>query len=823
MTEFVDGGTLRDWAEATPRTWRQTIELLTGVADGLATAHAAGIVHRDIKPENILVATNGYAKLADFGLAKLWEAADTAALTQTRSAHTRPGMIVGTIAYMSPEQAAAQPVDARSDVFSFGVVLFELLVGGRPFDGATDLERLQSLIGRAAPTWPESSMDLPADLMNIVEKALEKDPAARYQTARELAIDLRRLARLATDGQPGARRAPKVAAKHKIVVSEFENKTGDPVWDGILRQGLSVQLEQSPLLGLVSDQQVRQILRFMRKTPETRLTPEVVQEICERAGGTAVLDGSIASVGSQYVLGLRARDCRTGDILGQEQVQARSKEDVLDALTRIAIQIRSRLGESLSAINEQSTPLEQATTHSLEALKAYTAARQAVFARGFAAAVPHLHRAIAVDPEFAMAQAHLGFYYWNMGQTDLSRDPILRAWELRDRVSDLERFFIIFLYEGRLTGNLQKELETIEAWVQTYPRDWQAWGVLGGWGTRGTGQYERGIQAGHQTIRLNPDMVFPYEGLASHNISLGRFADATAALQLAADRKLEIPLFVVQRYYLAFLQHDDAGMKREIERARGNREAEDWMSHHQAMVLAHSGQMRSARSMRRRAIELALQAGDNEKAAIYEAAAAVCEGHAGNLAEADARARAALALGKGRDVTYATAFALALCGDGATSQRLAEDLATRFPEDTPVQFEYLPTLRALFARSRKAPLEAIERLQTALPYDLAMPGTAFFARFGGLYPVYVRGQAYLDAGQGREAAAEFRRVLEHPGIVLADPIGAIAHLQLGRALTSSGEAAGSKKAYQDFLALWKDADSDIPILTQAQAEYARLQ
>jgi tetratricopeptide (TPR) repeat protein len=503
-------------------------------------------------------------------------------------------------------------------------------------------------------------------------------------------------------------------------------------------------------------------------------------------------------------------------------VQARSKEEVLEALTRIAVQIRGRLGESLSAIEEHSTPLEQATTHSLEALKAYSAARQALFSRGFAAAIPHLQRAIAIDPQFAMAQADLGFFYWNMGQTDLAAAPILKAWELRDRVSDREKFFILFLYEGRLTGNLQKELATIEAWVQTYPRDWQAWGVMGGWGTRGTGQYERGLQAAHQTIKLNPDLVFPYEGLTSHNISLGRFADATAALQRAAKRKLEIPLFVVQRYYLAFLQHDDAGLKREIERARGNREAEDWMSHHQAMVLAHSGQMRSARSMWRRAIELALQTGDGEKAAIYEAAAAVCEAHLGNLAEADARARAALALGKGRDVEYAAAFALALAGDGAESQRLAEDLARRFPEDTPVQFEYLPTLRALFALSRTAPLEAIERLQTAVPYDLAMPGTAFFARFGGLYPVYVRGQAYLEAGRGPQAATEFQRVLDHRGIVLADPIGAVAHLQLGRALTLSGEAARSKKAYEDFLALWKNADSDTPILTQAQSEYASL-
>jgi len=522
------------------------------------------------------------------------------------------------------------------------------------------------------------------------------------------------------------------------------------------------------------------------------------------------------------VLWLRARNCRTGDILGQEQVEAGRKEEVLKALTRIAAQIRARLGESLATIEEHSTPLEQATTPSLEALKAYSAARSAVFVRGFAAAIPHLQRAIAIDPQFALAQAHLGFFYWNTGQTDLAIEHTLKAYELRDRVSDQERFFILFLYDRQVTGNLQKELQTIEAWAQTYPLDWQAWGVLGGWGTRGSGQYERGIQAAEESLRLNPDLSFAYDALAVHNMSLGRFAEAAAVLRRAAERKVEIPNFLVLRYYLAFLEGDEAGTKREIDRARGNREGEDWMSHNQALVLAHSGQMRNARTMWHHAIVLAQHADDREKAAIYQAAAAVCEAHFGNQATAKERARAALELGKGRDVKYAAAFALALSGDRSASQSLAEDLAKRFPEDTPVQFEYLPTLRALFALSQKAPLDAIEHLQTALPYDLAMPGTAFFAKFGGLYPVYVRGQAYLEAGRGRAAAAEFQKVLDHRGIVLADAIGALAHIQLGRALVLLGEKDRARSAYQEFLTHWKDADADIPVLQQARAEYAKL-
>jgi tetratricopeptide (TPR) repeat protein len=548
----------------------------------------------------------------------------------------------------------------------------------------------------------------------------------------------------------------------------------------------------------------------------------VAQEICERTGGTAVLEGSIASLGSQYVLWLGARNCSTGDILGQEQARAQRKEEVLDALTRIAIQIRARLGESLATIREHSTPLEQATTPSLEALKAYSIARNAVFARGSAAAIPHLQRAIAIDPQFAMAHADLGFFYWNMGHTDLGAEHVRKAYELRDRVSDRERLFILFLYDRQVTGNLQKELGTIESWVQTYPGDWQAWTVWGGWGTRGTGQYEKGIQAAQEAIRLNPDLPFGYDALIVHNIALGRFAEAAAALQRAAERKLETPFFLVSRYYIAFLEGDEAGMKREIDRARGNLETENWMSHNHALVLARSGQARNARILWQHTIELAQQNGDREKAAIYRAAEAVCEAHFGNWDRAKELVRAALALGKGRDVEYAAGFALALSGDITGSRTLAEDLAKRFPEDTPVQFEYLPTLRALFALYDKVPLDAIEWLQTALPYDLAMPGTAFFAKFGGLYPAYVRGQAYLQAGRGREAAAEFQKVLDHRGIVLADPIGALAHLQLGRAFALLGDKLKAKAAYEDFLSLWKDADDHIPVLARARSEYANL-
>ena len=501
VTEFVDGGTLKDWAQATTRTWRQIIELLTGVADGLAAAHAAGIVHRDIKPENILVAKNGYAKLADFGLAKLWEATDSLAVTRTLSAgRTRPGMIVGTIAYMSPEQAAGQPVDARSDIFSFGVVLYELLAGRRPFEGATDLERLQALISRPAPPLAESSLDVPLGLRNVVEKALEKDPAERYQTARELVVDLRRLTRATTSAKPGTtaaiakrwkvivpaaaaalafpvagyfyvHRPPTLTDKDTIVLADFDNKTGDPVFDDTLRQGLSVELQQSPFLSLISDQQVQQQLALMGQPKEARLTSDVAQQICERTASAMVLEGSIASLGSQYVLGLRARNCNTGTTVDQEQVQVARREDVLNALSQIARKFRTQVGESQATVEKHSTPLAEATTSSLEALKAYSTAIKGITASAdYPAVIPIFQRAVEIDPKFAMAHASLGLSYSTIGESVLAAQSATRAWQLRDRVSDRERFFIDFTYDRQVTGNLEKAYQTLELWLQTYPR-----------------------------------------------------------------------------------------------------------------------------------------------------------------------------------------------------------------------------------------------------------------------------------------------------------------------------------------------------------------
>jgi tetratricopeptide (TPR) repeat protein len=806
VMELVEGETVAARLKGGPLAIKTALLYGSQILAALAEAHGKGIIHRDLKPGNVMIAKSG-VKVLDFGLAKLSGQDETA---------TASHMVVGTPAYMAPEQREGKPADARTDIYSFGWVLYEMVTGER-----TGTQRKRSSSRR---------------LDKIVNRCLEDDPGRRWQSVGELEQELGAATRvkrstyiaagaaailaLAAAAYSPLHRAPKLTAKDTIVLADFENKTPDPVFDDTLRQGLAVQLEQSPFLALASDESVKQALHLMNQPPETRLTREVAREICVRAGSSAVLEGSIASLGSQYILGLRARNCRTGDVLGEEQAQAGRKEEVLSALTRIAIQIRTRLGESLATIQEHATPLEQATTSSLEALKSYSAGQIAGRGHGPRAAIPFFQRAIAIDPEFAMAHADLGWRFWDGGQTDLGAEQVRIAYDLRDRVSDRERLHILFLYDREVTGNLQKELQTLESWAQMYPRDPFPRGVTAGWATLGTGQYERGIQAAQEALRLNLDNTSAYI-FAWHNLLLDRFAEAGGALRQAAERKVEIQQFLFIRYYLAFLKGDQAGMDREIERAPGE-QLEDWMAHNQALVLARSGRMRQARPMWDRAIALAQQAGQVETAAIYEAAEAVCEAHLGNLAAAKRRAEAAHQKAKGRDVEYAAAFALALSGDLAGSQGLAADLEERFPEDTPVQFEYLPTLHALSALAHGAPADAVERLQKALPYDFALPHTAFFAKFGGLYTAYVRGEAYLAAGRGQEAAAEFQKVLDHRGLVLADPVGALARLQLGRAYAVSGDSIKAKSAYQDFLTLWKDADADLAVLKNARAEYAKL-
>jgi DNA-binding winged helix-turn-helix (wHTH) protein len=612
-------------------------------------------------------------------------------------------------------------------------------------------------------------------------------------------------------------RATVLSDKDTVVLADFANSTGDSVFDGTLRQGMAVQLEQSPFLSLISDQRIRHTLRLMGRPAEAQLTPDLAREVCERTGSAAVLEGSIASLGSQYVLGLRAKNCRTGDVLDEEQAQAVKKEDVLNALSQIASKFRTRVGESMSTIERHGTPLAEATTESLEALEAYSAAWKVHNSRGGAAALPLFRRATEIDPNFAMAHASLGRMYADIDELDLSAESTSRAWQLRDRTSDREKFFITASYEALVTGNLEKARQTCEAWARTYPRDALPHVMLSGYLNKVTAQYERAAAEARKAIELDPDFAVGYYNLAVNYAYVDRLGEAENTLRRAAGRGLEIDEFDMLEYDIAFLSADQPGMEREAARAR-ERSGESWISNKEAFALAYSGRLKQARAMSRRAMEQAQQAAQRERAGLWNAGEALQEAFFGNAFEASKRAEAALELSKDREVEYGAAVALALAKYSSRSETLTNDLAKRFPEDTCVRFSYLPTLRAMLALNHGEHSRARDLLQTAVPYELGVR-----ANFGSLYPVYVRGEAYLADNKGAEAAVEFQKILNHRGIVISDPIGALAHLQLGRAYALAGGMAKAKSAYQDFLTVWKDADPDIPILKQAKVEYAKLQ
>jgi tetratricopeptide (TPR) repeat protein len=618
-------------------------------------------------------------------------------------------------------------------------------------------------------------------------------------------------------------RTERLTDKDTIVLADIENTTGDAVFDGALRQGLAVLLQQSPFLSLVSDERIQRTLRLMGRPPDARLTPALARDVCERTASAVVLDGSIAKLGSQFVLGLRATNCRTGDVLDRQQSQAPTKEAVLEVLSQIAGKFRIRVGESLSTVEKHNIAFTEATTASLDAWKAYSAANMVNYSAGTAAAIPLFRRAIELDADFAMAHARLGLSYSIAGESVLAAASTGRAYELRDRTSDREQFFITANYERQVKGNLEKAQQVMESWAQTYPRDVVPHGLVAGFISQGTARYEGAIVHAARAAELEPDEVFAYANLAANYIYLDRLAEAQSALRIASERKLDIIGLAFLRYHLAFLNGDTAAMERQADVVKGKPGDDGLIAHLQALVLARSGRLQQSRIGSRQAVDAAQRAGHRERAAGFEAAVAVREALFGNALDARRHARAALEVSQGRDVEYAAGFALAHAGDSQEPEALANDLERRYPEDTSARVTYVPMLRALAALNRKEPATAIERLQVTGPYDLAVTGINFVAFFGGLYPVYARGEAFLALQQGAAAAGEFQKILDHRGIVGADPLGALAHLQLGRAFVLSGDKPKAMAAYQAFLTLWKDADADIPVFKQAQAEFASLQ
>ena len=615
-----------------------------------------------------------------------------------------------------------------------------------------------------------------------------------------------------------AHRRALLTPKDTVVLADFANTTGDVMFNDTLRQGLAIQLRQSPFLSLISDQRIGHTLRLMGQRGDAQLTPEVARGVCERTGSAAVLQGSIAPLGHQYVLALKAVSCRSGEVLDQEQVQAAKKEDVLSAMGEIASRFRKRVGESLTTIQEHNIPLAEATTPSLEALQAYSAGWKLHTSSGAMAGLPLLKRAVEFDPNFALAHSTLGREYADLDQLGLSTESTTRAWQLRERTSDREKFFITANYEILATGNLEAARQTCAAWAHTFPREALPHTMLSGNPNKAAGRFEQAIVEARKAIELDPDFAMAYYNLGVNHVYLNRLDEAGNDLRSAAGRGLEIDEFLMLQHDIAFLRGDQPGMERAATQGRRRSGGDTWVSNKEAFVLAYSGHLQKARAVTRRAVDQATQESQPGTAAEWEAAGSLREAFFGNATEARKRAMAALELSNEREVVYGAALALALSGDSSNARSLGDDLERRFPEDTVVHFAYLPVLRARIALNQGDPSRAAELLEVAVPYELG----AARESFGALYPIYMRGEAHLAAHQGAEAAIQFQRILDHRGVVGSDPVGALAHLQLGRAFALAGDKAKARAAYDDFFSLWKDADSDVPILKRAKSEYLTL-